>query len=324
MSNMKDVNNEKSLQDCQEPSVLQNSKNIDPVPKRCGDDGWPSQKRVAENPALDWQLTPAKPKLGPVHIGQSGICDPIQTGQIINDLDNPDRDTIYRYSRALRGANEAMVDLFRNTMVIDEEGKAHVVPIIWGSQEKAVAAILQDNFRKDTSLVVDRIRLPIMAINATGHALDMNRFTYQGAKSLLPWLDCRGQSGFNIQEKYERDTFFGITRGLPVDISYTLYIWTMYQEDMDQILEQVMLKFSPIAYIRIRGVYWEVIVQIDNIGNNIDNEPGDKLRVLKYQFDMTAKSYIPQPITRIKNLNTNPFDDLNLNIADFEMENLIN
>jgi len=223
------------------------------------------------------------------------------TGQIRNDLDTPDRGVIYRHSRALRGANDAMVDLFRNIEVLDLEGKAHIVPIMWASQERAVAALLQDNVRKDNSLVVDRIKLPIMAIWASGHAPDPNRFTYQKAMSLLPWLDPLGEAGFTQREKYQRDTVFGVTRGVPINISYTLYVWALYQTDMDQILEAIWLKFSPVAYIRIRGVYWEVIVTLDGEGNNQDIEPGDnKLRVIKYQFNMTAKSYIPQPITRIK------------------------
>jgi hypothetical protein len=106
-----------------------------------------------------------------------------------------------------------------------------------------------------------------------------------------------------MQEKFKKDTFFGVTRGIPLNISYTLYIWTMYQEDMNQILEQCFLKFSPVAYIRVRGVWWEVIVTLDSTANNIDIEPGDnKLRVMKYQLNMTAKTYLPQPIYRLKEL----------------------
>jgi hypothetical protein len=299
MTNMKDVNNEKSLVDC-EAKELTNLVNIDPVPKECEEDNWPNQKRVAENPAVDWRLRPSRRKLG-LRIGQQANCDPIMTGQLSNDLDTPDRDVVYRYSRALRGANEAMYDLFRNIKVYDLDGKSHQVPILWASQEKAVAALLQDNVRKDNSLVVDRIRLPILAIWANNYTFNQDRFTYQKAMSLLKWLDPLGEAGFTQQEKFERDTIFGVTRGLPVDISYTLYVWTLYQTDMDQILEQVMLKFSPVAYIRVRGVYWEIIVTLDSQANNLDVEPGDnKLRVIKYQFNMTAKSYIPQPITRIK------------------------
>ncbi len=304
MTNSKTVNTEKSLNDCQAPE-LTNPVNIDPVPKECTDDGWPSQKRVGttkydgRNPPIDWRIRPSTHKWG---IGHHGNCDPLMTGQITNDLDNPNRNVIYRYTRALRGANEAMLDLFTNIQVIDEEGKAHVVPIIWASQEKAVAALLQDNVKKDETLVVDRIRLPIMAVWANNYSFDQTRFTYQKAQSFLSWLDPTGEGyGFTQREKFDRDTIFGVTRGIPVNISYTLYVWTMYQTDMDQILEQVMLKFSPVAYIRVRGVYWEIIVLLDGQANNLEIEPGDnKLRVIKYQFNMTAKSYIPQPITRIK------------------------
>lgn len=300
MTNMKDVNAEKSLVEC-EPRDNKNFDNIDPVPKQCGDDNWPSQKRVPRNPPLDWRQVPKIPN---TKLGQTGNCDPIQTGQIINDLDTPNREVVYRYARGIRANDEAMLDTFRNIKVIDDQGQQHTVPIIWASQEKAVDMILQDNVRKDNSLVVDRIRLPIMAIWNNGMTPDLKRFTYQKAYSILPWLSADGHSpGFTQQEKYQKDTFFGVTRGWPVDINYVLYVWTLYEEDMNQILEQCFLKFSSVAYLQVKGVYWEVIVTLDSTANNIDLEPGDaKVRVLKYQLNMTAKSYIPQPIYRLKHL----------------------
>ncbi len=308
--NQLDSNLEKGLADCNVPGP-DNLVNIDPIPRQCDDDGWPTQRRVGQNPAYEWKQRPSQAKRGPQWLGQSGNCDPIQSGQIINDLDAPDRETVFRYSRALRGANEAMLDLFRNIKVLDEDGGAHVVRTQWASQEKAVAALLQDNYRKDPTAVVDRIRLPMLALYASGHALDMRRFTYQRNVSWLPWLDCALRNGFVQQEKAERDTIFGVTRGLPVDISYTLYAWTLYQEDMDQILEQVMLRFSPVAYLNIRGVWWEVIVTMDGMENNLNPEVGDKKqRVLKYQFRMTAKSYLPQPIIRREPPPPDPFAEL--------------
>jgi hypothetical protein len=262
---------------------------------------------VPRNPPRDWRQVPHTPN---TKLGQTGNCDPIQTGQIINDLDTPNREVVYRYARGIRANDEAMLDTFRNIKVIDEQGQEHTVPIIWASQEKAVDMILQDNVRKDNSLVVDRIRLPIMAIWNAGMTPDMTRFTYQRAYSLLPWLSADGSPGFTQQEKYKKDTFFGVTRGWPVDISYTLYIWTLYEEDMNQILEQCFLKFSSVAYLQVKGVYWEVIVTLDSTANNMDLEPGDaKVRVLKYQLNMTAKSYIPQPIYRLKKLPPSICDD---------------
>ena len=78
---------------------------------------------------------------------------------------------------------------------------------------------------------------------------------------------------------------------------------------MNQILEQAFLKFSPVAYLQVKGIWWEVIVTWDSSTNNIELEPGDaKVRVLKYQINMTAKSYIAQPIYRLKEL-PKPFCD---------------
>jgi len=236
-------------------------------------------------------------------VGKGNNCDPMQSGHIINDDKNIN--TIYRYSKSLRGTDEAVMDLFKDLVVLDEDGKAHRVPIIWGTQEKAVAAIIQDNVRKDNSLVVDRIRLPILAIHSLDYQFNQSRYVYHKAVDYLRGLRPDNKPGFTTNEKYERDTIFGVTKGIPIDISYSLYAWTLYVEDMNQILEQIILKFSPVAYIKVRGVTWEVQVKLDSISNNIETEPGDQaIRVVKFQFNLTAESYIPQPIVKKKAILT--------------------
>lgn len=255
---------------------------------------------------LGWLEKAASSKVG---IGEDAQCDPMQTGQIVEDLRNPERQVLYRYSKSLRGCDEAMVDMFSNLVVLDEDGKAHKVPIVWGTQERAVAWILQDNTRKDGSLVVDRIRLPMLAIYSSGMEFDQSRYTYHKALDYMRRLRPDGKPGFTGSEKYERDTVFGVARGIPINKTYTLTAWTMYMEDVDQIIEQVMLKFSPIAYIRVRGVNWETVVSLDSIGNNVDNEPGDQnQRVIKYEFNLTARAYIPQPIVRNKSVLSTKVD----------------
>ena len=55
------------------------------------------------------------------------------------------------------------------------------------------------------------------------------------------------------------------------------------------------------AYIRVRGIAWEIGVKLDSIANNVDVEPGDQaVRVFKYQFQFTAESFVAQPIVRKK------------------------
>jgi len=91
---------------------------------------------------------------------------------------------------------------------------------------------------------------------------------------------------------------------------------------MNQIVEQIYLKFSPISYINVRGVDWEIGVKLQREANNLDVEPGEKMRVIKYEFDMMAESFIPQPIVRKKSVlrqRINVFD----NIQDEELSEVI-
>lgn len=289
---------QKGIDGCVPNSPVETSRNADKTPKDC-----PGPKGIGSG----WLEDAAS---GKVDLGKEAQCDPMQTGQIVNDVADPNRDVVYRYSKAIRGCDEAMVDLFKNVVVLDEEGKAHKVPIIWGTQERAVAWMLQDNTKKDGSLVVDRIRLPMMAIYSSGMEFDQARYTYHKAIDYL--RDFSGKPGFATKERYERDTVFGVAKGMPINKTYTLMVWTMYMEDVDQILEQIILKFSPVAYIRVRGIRWETVVSLDSIANNLDYEPGDQnQRVIKYEFNLTARAYIPQPMIRKKSVLSTKVDMYN-------------
>jgi len=295
---MNDINHpSKGLNECNSKSPLHYNPNNDPVPENC-DPGNATNSRAVNDESLNWLKDTTNKKVG---LGSAANCDPMQTGQILNDTAEPNKNTIYRYSKAKRGCDDAMRDLFTNIVVIDENGKAHPIPIIWGTQEKAVAAILLDNVRKDETLVVDRIKLPMLAIHDSDIQFNTSRYVYHKALDYRRYLREDNKPGFTTSEKYNRDTVFGFARGIPVDISYTLYAWTMYMEDMNQILEQILLKFSQTAYITVTGVPYEIIVKLDSIANNLEYEPGDQaIRVIKYQFQMTTETYIPQPITRQK------------------------
>jgi hypothetical protein len=287
---------QKSIVECN-PGV-QPPVNLDPAPPYCGEDPVRDAPNKNERAVNDDSLNWLRDQMRKTGFGARVDCDPMQRGQIVNDLENPDPTTIYRYSRSLRGCDEAMLDLFSNVNVIDEDGKAWRIPIVLGPPEKAVAAIVQDNVRKDETLVVDRLKLPMLALTQTSIDYDLDRFTYHKAINRFP---VNGKPGMTIKEKYDRDTVFGFARGIPINMGYTLTAWTMYHEDMNQIVEQILTKFSHAAYIRVTGVPWEVIVKLDSIANNVEAEPGDQnVRVIKFEFNITAQTYIPQPIERKK------------------------
>lgn len=293
MSGEKNLNNP-----CNEPKPFQDSLNIDEVPPDCEVDfDIPNQKKVSQKPDLGWFDAFTLKKTG---IGTNDLCDPMIKGHIINK--DTDRNVIYRYNKALRGTDEGVMDMFKDIVVIDEQDKAWPVPIVWATQEKAVAIVVQDNVRKDNGIVTDRIRLPIMSIHRTGLNPNLkSKYAYHKAVDYMRDFREDGKPGFTINEKRERDTVFGVATGIPLDLSYTLYVWTLYVEDMNQIVEQIIPKIVPMGYIRVRGVQWEIGVKYESYTDNTDTEPGaEKLRVVKCQFNLTAETCLPQPLVRKK------------------------
>ena len=310
---------DKTLNPCPDQGPMWRSENIDPPPGFCDQppDNQNNQLNNLPSPS-DWFDDFLDKKY---MLGSQNNADPMQTGQIVNNLNPPNRNVVYRYARSIRSCDEAIMDLFRNIVVIDDDGKSHQLPIIWGTQERAVAAVVQQNVRKDATLVVDRIRLPMLAISSTEYSIDPSRYTYHKAINFLS--DNNGLPTFTESERYERDTVFGLARGIPVNIGYTMYAWTLQLEDMNQILEQIVTKFSPVAYIKVRGVLWEVCVKLDSISNNLETEPGDAaLRVIKFQFGITAETYVNQPITRNKAVLNTKVDFVNA-LNDAEISEVI-
>lgn len=281
---------QKNLVNCNPISPLQEDLNSDD-PKKICDPGSEDSLRDTGGFDTSWFKANTSKK----GFGFHKQCDPMQTGQVEN-LEKPNRDIVYRQTNAIRGADEAMQDLFKGITVRDENGKIWPVPIIFSVPERAVAFILQDNVRKDNTLVIDRLKLPLLSIYQTDLQPDMTRYTYHEARTYFP--DANQKPSFYIKEKYNKDTVFGASRGFPIDITYSLNLWTMFFEDAAQIREQILLKFSPIAYIQIQGVHWESIVSLESTASNIEAEPGESQRVIKYQFNLKLQTYIPQPISR--------------------------
>lgn len=302
-----------NLQPCSDQSILGRSNNQDP-PLGFVCDSQPDNQNNPNSEGVGDFLNDYLVKN--LKNGAANNADPMQKGSIVNDTDIGLSDnTVYRYSKALRGTDEGVMDLFRNIVILDEDGKANKVPIIWGTQERAVAAILQNNVRKDETLVVDRIKLPMLAISSTGYSFDANRYTYHQAMRMMNAYNGKKNSEGMPQNK---QTIFGVARGIPINIEYNLYAWTMQLEDMNQILEQIVTKFSLVAYIEVRGVLQDVIVKLDSIANNLETEPGDQaLRVIKFQFGLTAETFVPMPVKRydnvVKTVKADIVDDVDIN-----------
>ncbi|GAG77359.1 unnamed protein product, partial [marine sediment metagenome] len=81
----------------------------------------------------------------------------------------------------------------------------------------------------------------------------------------------------------------------------TLNVWAKYYENLMQIVEQVIQKFSTIAYIKAEGIPWETPIKMTGSNNNVSDDVGDRgVRLLRYSFGIMAESHVTQPIRRDK------------------------
>ena len=175
------------------------------------------------------------------------------------------------YREMLRG----MIASFNDVGYISSEDKFVEIMCIHANAERAVAKLKQDN----------NIVLPILSVAQTISNNDDER---RRAESVL------------VHEKYwdaEKSRAFRILSFAPraVNIMYQLNIWSKYMADMDQILEQIRLKFNPEMQVptKFSTLTKGFIDSEENVGTI---EAADKEdRVLKKTINITVRTYVPNP-----------------------------
>lgn len=202
-----------------------------------------------------------------------------------------ERDYVKRYSKFFRASHSAVLKTFSDVQILAPNDELISVPIRFGAPERAVAALVSEASSPDGK--IRRVTLPAMALSLLGVEFDQTRFTFHEA-----WMP---KWGGVIDEKRKGDVSLDATRGLPVILSYSLLVWTKYLEDLFQIVEQIILKFSPVSYLHVEGCSFESILKIDSQTTNIEAEVGDdRPRVVKYEFSLSLETHVPQPMRRRK------------------------
>jgi hypothetical protein len=175
------------------------------------------------------------------------------------------------YKETLR----AVKGIFSGLFTRDAENKLKDVKLIIANQERAVAKIMQE----------DNIILPIISVAQTTTDSDQSRGRYE---SVL------------VNEKYWDDKKQRAVRVLsfapvPVTINYQLNVWSKYAEDMDQILEQIRLKFNPELTIHNKfGTITKAYIEGESITGTV--QAADKEdRVLRKQITLGVRTHIPNP-----------------------------
>jgi hypothetical protein len=175
------------------------------------------------------------------------------------------------YKESLR----AMIASFNDIGYFDGEDKFIDIKCIHGNPERTIAKLKQET----------NIILPILSISQTMTANDDDRRRYESVLVHEKYWDA---------EKYRAIRVLSLAPR-PVNINYKLNVWAKYAADMDQILEQVRLKFNPELEVPTPNstLTKAFLESEDDIGSY---EAGDKEdRILKKAFNIILRTYIPSP-----------------------------
>jgi hypothetical protein len=188
-----------------------------------------------------------------------------------------------------------MVLAFADFQILDKSGIAMRVPTVFGTMEKIVYAVFGESAAQDPNQY-SRVRLPICAIVPNGSiSLDLDRYIYHGAK----WWDFKGT------ERKTDDIVFGMSTGIPITRGYQLTIMTKYVEDMNQLLEIALQRFSLSFEIRIGNSPRPTQVIFEGCDDNFsDDRDPEKSHLYTATISMLAETWLPQPVIRKKATHT--------------------
>ena len=175
------------------------------------------------------------------------------------------------YKETLR----TMIASFNDVGYFNGDGEFVYAKCIHANAERAIA-----KFKQDTNII-----LPILSISQTVTNNDVNR---QRQESIL------------VHEKVWSPEKNRAVRVLslaprPVNITYQLNIWSKYRSDMDQILEQIRLKFNPEMQVPTKhGTITKAYLDSEeNVGDFTAKDKEDRL--LQKSITIVVRTYIPNP-----------------------------
>ena len=165
----------------------------------------------------------------------------------------------------LRAYDDAIEKIFGNiNMVAGIDGYKRLlpVPMIWADENEAVNYVIKEVVGGK----VERVRLPLLAINSPGHYPDSSHPATAGT------------SAYRIE--------------------YTLFAWTMYPGDMPQILQNIYGKFPSSRKVQLQGVGVPSGSELV-LGAIFNNLPGneEEVKICKYRFDLAVTTLFPGVLT---------------------------
>ena len=192
------------------------------------------------------------------------------------------RERIFKMSQAQHNISfiykdslRSMIASFNDIITIDDENKIKDVKVYHANAERAIAKIAQEN----------NIVLPIITVSQTVSQDDSERRRYESVLVHEKYWDAE-------ESRAKRIVSLAPTA---VTINYQVNIWCKYMSDMDQIIEQIRLKFNPEMNVPTQQstIAKAMLGGEDDIGSPIAQDKQDRL--LQKAFAVSLRTYVENP-----------------------------
>jgi hypothetical protein len=205
----------------------------------------------------------------------------------------PDPNWIKSYSRYFRRMDSVVMMSFSNMKIIDDSNNSFKVPIILSTYEKIVYAIFGETSTQtsDNSGQFIKVRLPIIGLIPGTADIDLERYVYHEARNWERYVS-----------NFSKDTLMlGQSIGIPIKRTYVLSILTRYYEDHQQIIEQVIQRFSPSIELRISDNFFPSTMTYDGSSNNFSEQTQpENLKLYRTEINISVNGWLPQPLKKEK------------------------
>jgi hypothetical protein len=168
-----------------------------------------------------------------------------------------------------------LINIFGNIYYVDKNNNSVKVKCFHANQERAVAK----------TFVGDNITLPLITISENSSSNNDDRRRYTPILMHDKYWHKRKNRAIRLLSMAPR----------PVDIKYTINIWSKYKEDLDQIREHILILFNPDLEIKTRQSNITKAF-FENESDIQQSEASDQTdRILKKSITISVETYVENP-----------------------------
>ena len=168
-----------------------------------------------------------------------------------------------------------LIAQFSTLVCIDDQENLKKIPCWHGNAERVIAKLKQES----------NVVLPVLSIYRN---VDVTQSSRRRADHLITYSKYFDK----VKNRAVRVASIVPT---PVDINYRLNVWAKYQEDIDQLSEQVRRHFNPQLLVQTKH-NTQTVAFLSQESSNVDvTNPDGQDRIIRRNFDIVVEAYIPNP-----------------------------